>query len=228
VIKALLVTMALVLCGLVCEACGGTSHQIRRGSTLGPSTEETGAASSAPVSIGTLAQDEDDDDGPGEEVGLDPHDPDLDGDNDHLKPRGYYDRDDGPFRTYGRPASGTEKRKLAALTKRYYKAAVAADGRETCSMLTIAFARSVPQDFGRGSGGPAYLHAADTCAAVMTLLLRHLHAQLSEAIEIVGVRVEGEKGLVLIGAKNVPASYVDVQREGGDWRVVGMLASPLP
>jgi hypothetical protein len=62
----------------------------------------------------------------------------------------------------------------------------------------------------------------------MTLLLRHLHARLNEPIEIVRVRAAGDKGLVLVGARNMPASYMDMQREGGGWKVVGMLPSPMP
>lgn len=181
----------------------------------------------AKIALSSLYRDEDDDDTEGEERGHDPSDSDADGDDD--RPRlGYYDRDDAGTRDFGHAAPPTDRRALTALTRRYYAEAAAENGAAACAMLARTFASIVVEDYGRGSSGPSYLSSGTTCASVLTLLFHHFHAKLVEPIEVIRTRVAGDTALVLIGAANTPASDLEAHREGGAWRVVGMLASSLP
>jgi hypothetical protein len=224
---------AIVLGGLCAAiaACGGASSHAPQ-STGGRSGTQTGALpgilSSAVVPRGELPDDEDDDDAPGEEIGPNPNDSDVDNDKDNIKRRGFYDRDDVAIRSYGHAPSAADARDLTLLAGRYYAAAAREDGASACAMFTAVFAKSVPEDYGRGSAGATYLRDASTCPQVLTLLFRHLHAQLSVPIEVMRVRVKGDRGLVLIGGRIIPASLFEAQREAGSWRAVGMLASQLP
>ncbi len=232
--KALL-TSVLIALGLVCVGCGGTSNKTDAASGKRSATVSVPYHASRPTaalipttSIKSLEQDEDDDDGPGEEKGLDSKDSDIDGDNDHLKPLGYYDHDDGAMRDYGHAASGVDKRELTAFARRYYAAAAAGDGATACSMFSPVFAKSIPQDYGRGSAGPSFLREATTCPAVLALVFSNLRARFSAPIEIIRVRVKGNEGRILISAKNMPASYLELHREDGVWRSTSMFASRLP
>ncbi|MGA9285383.1 MAG: hypothetical protein WBV85_08065 [Solirubrobacteraceae bacterium] len=227
--KAVIAMILLVALVSICSGCGGAHSVSEARSATSIERAIEGASSSAPVDIRSLRQDEDDDDGPGEEKGLDSKDPDIDGDNDNLKPLGYYDQDDGAIRGYGHAADVTDWRALRAFTVRYFAAAGAEDGARACSMLAVAVAKSVLNDYGRGSvGGPPYLRKGTTCAQVLTLLFRNLHRELKIPIEIIQVRVNGSKGRVFIGTKNTPASFLEVHRETDGWRSVGILATPLP
>jgi hypothetical protein len=227
-----LAAVVLLMLGLVCIGCGGgtdnpspVSHTQTARKTL--VVGESPVSSAAVTNLKPFEQDEDDDDGPGEEKGLDPKDSDIDGDNDHLKPGGFYDHDDTAARNYGRAPSSDEKRELTAFVKRYYAAAVVGDGATACSMFVATFAKSVTQEFGRDTAGPSYLRSATTCQEIVTLLFQHLHVQVSVPQQIVRVRVKGNHGLVLLGGVSTPASYLELEREGGAWKSIGTLATPM-
>lgn len=224
--RALFSALVLAMC-LVCIGCGHTDRQ-RPPSSESSLTARTAISAVAPIGAKSLPQDEDDDDLPGEAVGHDPHDSDVDGDDDRAKPLGYYDRDDVSTRDYGQPADTKDKRALTFLTRRYYAAASRSDGATACSLLAPAFAKTIPGTYGHGSAGPSYLRETGTCPAVLTLLFQHVHRQVSTQIEVVRVRVDGDNGLVLIGGPNMQASYLEALREGSQWRFLGMLTTVLP
>lgn len=221
--RVVLAAVAIFALSIACAACGAARTRTLSGSLTASARARLDAAPRGP-----LEGDEDDDDAGREELGHESKDPDVDGDNDRMKRRGYYDHDDGKIRAYGHRPSAEDERALTALVKRYYAAASADDGAAACSMLTPTFAKSIPLDYGRGSAGPAFLRSATTCPGVLTLLLEHAHAQASAPITVKRIRVKGARGLVLIGAPGVPAGYLEAQHEGGAWRLVGTLASPLP
>lgn len=180
------------------------------------------------TSLSGLRGDEDDDDEGVPIIGPNPHDNDADSDNDSIEPRGYYDRDDHSVRLFGHAPGAAQTQALAQTVERYYRAAVNADGARACSLLSAPVVRSVVQDYGRGSAGPAYLRSATTCAGVLTLLFGHSRTQLEAPIEIVAERVAGGEALVLLGSRIQPAGYLALVREGGGWRLTGLLATQLP
>ena len=138
----------------------------------------------------------------------------------------FRDGDDSSIVTFGAKASAPDEQAIAAIVKRYYAAAGASDGRKACAMIFPGFARAIPLDYGRD--GSAYLRGAKTCQAVMTLLFKHLHHELSVPLTVAAVRVKGERALAFLGSRKMPASYIALQRERGAWTIDGLIASRMP
>jgi hypothetical protein len=145
-----------------------------------------------------------------------------------------YDLDDGPVRSYGHAASGPDARRIAALVTRYYAAGARGDGATACALTSTTFGATIPADYGQelGSaippGAEAYLRGAKTCAAVLSLLFAHVHRQLAARIEVTAVRLQGDYGYALVGSTTLPASLIEVGREGGAWKIEELLGRPLP
>lgn len=146
----------------------------------------------------------------------------------------YRDFDDNPVLTYGRAADAADRRAVTALVKRYYAAGAAGDGASACALTSRAFAQTIPEDYGQelgqaaSSGVLALLRGARTCAAILSLLFEHYHDRLSAAVAVTGVRVDGEYGYALVGSATMPASVVEVGREGGVWRIDELLGRAVP
>jgi hypothetical protein len=234
--KPLLVLLAVVPLGLGSTACGGAGKGTGSASRASSHPAAAGGASATIVSgvapaLSSLKGDSDDDgtdEGRTNNTATTP-DSDVDFDNDYKDnaSKGYYDNDDQSVRAYGHAVSATDKHALTAVVERYYAAAAAGDGATACSLIKPSFARAIPEDYGQAPG-PAYLRGAKTCPAVMSLLFRHSHGQLTGAIEVTGVRVMGNQAFVLLDSMTVPASFINVERTGGAWRIVGLLGRPLP
>lgn len=211
-IKPLLVLSAVALLSLSATACGGA--------------EKSTSVASRASSLG-FKGDEDDDEESAESNSNNSGDKDADFDNDAKdKRRGYHDSDDNVVLTYGHAASSAEQKALTDVVTRYYAAAAAGNGASACSMITSTFVQAIPEDYGQ-SPGPVYLRGK-TCAAVMTLLFKHEHKRLAAAPEITQVRVGDKQAYVFLGSQAVPASFVTMEREGGVWKVAGLLAQALP
>jgi hypothetical protein len=231
--RSLLALAAAVPFGLGAGACGGTSNGTHTASRAAANVAASGAA---PVSVAVaptpdvrgLKGDEDDDESAGSQTGDTKNDNDADFDNDraNIGQTGYYDEDDNSVRAYGHAASVGDARALAAIVKRYFAAAAVGDGAGACSTLEPTIARSVPEAYGRAPG-PVYLQGK-TCAAVMSRLFEHIHAKLAGAVEVTGVRVQGERALVFVGSRTMSAIYLTVERKGGAWRIAGLFGTSLP
>ena len=152
----------------------------------------------------------------------------VDNDNDSPTPQSYKlpDEDDKATFAYGHPATASENHAIASIVKRYYASAAAGDGAADCSLFSPEFARAVAEDYGQA--GPAYLRGATTCQAVMTMLFKHFHEQLTEPIEVVEVRVLGDQAQVVFSSRHMPASDILLRRRGGIWRVESLIGQPLP
>jgi hypothetical protein len=225
--KSLLALLAVLSLGLGVAACGGSSRGAGSASRVSSNAAATGGATPA---VGSFKGDEDDDDEESKTGGSSlTGDSDNDSDKDYQDNahKGYHDKDDGIVLNYGTAASAAEERELAAFVERYHAAAAAEDGATACSMMASSLASSVPEDYGRAPG-PAYLRGAKTCPAVMRLVFKHDHEQLAAAAEVTGVRVKGERTLVMLGSTMAPASYCIVVRERGVWKIENLLPSPLP
>jgi hypothetical protein len=57
---------------------------------------------------------------------------------------------------------------------------------------------------------------------------RHSHGQLAHPIVVVGTRVEGNRGLALVGSRVELASALPLRREHGAWKVQAILGISLP
>lgn len=175
-----------------------------------------------------LKGDEDDDDTVAEISKLGPADGDNDTDNDPKDnaSKGYHDSDDGAMETYGHHAGLADAQTLAALAKRYFVLAAAADGAKACSLIAVPLARAVPEQYGAPVGSSGRM--GGTCAAILSKLFGRLHNQLAHAIDVTGVRVSGAQAHVALGSATWPSSYFLMTRERGAWKVDGLLPVPLP
>ncbi|MFZ1926565.1 MAG: hypothetical protein WAU42_10525 [Solirubrobacteraceae bacterium] len=147
-----------------------------------------------------------------------PHDKnDRDNDSDH-------NNDDAKNLNYGSAASPTELRETRSLVRRYYAAAVAANGAQACALLVPFFAESVVEQYG-------HLPSASgrTCAAVMSKIFRNYHAQIASknaTLRIPDVRVQNERALVILEFPSIPeVRQIHLRRIGDKWRLLELLDS---
>jgi hypothetical protein len=225
---------ALIACALLTlgfAACGGSS----RGRTSSLRTARAASNASAAdllspaSSVPGFKGDEEDDD-PTEAVSGagKPFDNDSDLDNDAGEThKRFYDSDDGISLGAVRAADAADERALAAVAQRYRAAAAAGDGVRACALLERSLAGAVPEDYGQAPG-PGYLRGGKTCAAVMSRLFRHLHAQLAASAQVTKVLVGVGRADVVLGSKTIPASYMLFVREGAAWKTAHLLPVPLP
>jgi hypothetical protein len=201
----LLMSLTAVLLSVCVTACGGSSKET--GSISHASSE---AAAPYPTSTPDFTK--------------------ADADKDNDIGAAADDSNNNRVFDYASPANPTDKRAITGLVKRYYAAAGAEDGTRACSMLYSTFAESVPEDYGR-SAGPPYLRGGKTCAAVMVLLFKHLHHQLSVEIpklKVTHVRLQQHHGLAALSFGALPERQILVGREGHNWKIEMLLDSELP
>jgi hypothetical protein len=154
-----------------------------------------------------------------------PKDRDNDSDNptDH-----YYDKDDNQIRFFGHSAGTSDRHAIITLVKRYYATAVIEDGSTACKMIIVSLARSLPEDLGRPPG-PPYLRGK-TCATIMSKLFKQSHRQLTayaNALKVTSVRVDGDHGVAILSFKTLPTRQIRLAREGGAWKLEGLLDGEL-
>jgi hypothetical protein len=138
--------------------------------------------------------------------------------------------DDSVIVTYGHAAGASDAHAIAALIKRYYKAAAAEDGARACSMLLAPLAEAVPEEYGSRSD-PTDLRGK-TCAVVMSKLLKLRHRQIVTqlpSLKVTLVRVGAETALVLLSFATTPEPHkISVGREAGAWKMKELLDSGMP
>jgi hypothetical protein len=156
---------------------------------------------------------------------------DRDGDSDNSS-GGLYDSDDTNLLSYSHFAGAAETRVVALLVRRYLAAAAATDGATACSMVLASLAKTVPTVLG-GVGEPPYSRGR-TCAEVLAKIFRFYRGQLSieaRVLRVLRVGVKGNKGLAVLTAKaksGVPDRVIALQREGGAWKIDGILDQEQP
>jgi hypothetical protein len=220
-VKWLLALLAATLLSLGACACGGT----------GGATSSRAAASALADASGATAHfrgDGDDDDEAGQRTG-NPNDHDADFDYDTgTASQSYEDRDDRGVFAFGQPASAADERAIAALVKRYFKAAAAVNGARACTMIVARRVKYIGgEDYNNPEGEP-YLRGAKNCVSVMSRAFEHFHVEVSAPFAVTGVRVKGSEALALMGSRTQPASSISLEREGSVWKVEGLLSQPLP
>jgi hypothetical protein len=129
--------------------------------------------------------------------------------------------------TYGHAASAADRLAVTALVERYYAAAAAQDSARACSLTYYILVETMPEQYGQPPG-PLYLRGAKTCRAVLSIVFKRFHTQLTEPPEVTGVRVEGDLAYALLGWATMPVGFMEVRREGGAWKIDRVLAAPLP
>jgi hypothetical protein len=146
------------------------------------------------------------------------HHKDRDNDNDN-------NNDDSGVLDYGHAADAADRSSVSGLITLYFAAAAAENGATACSLLVPFVAESMVENYGH----LPELHG-DTCSKVLSKLFKLHHAELAPkqaSLKVVGVRVEGNKALVLLYFQSIPeVRLIGVRREG-TWRVLGLLDGKL-
>jgi hypothetical protein len=228
--------VVFAICG-----CGGADRSRNSNSRVSASSRsatKSSLASGADSGTSDLARrigkrfkgDQDDDD----RLGVSPRargnrfDSDVDSDNDVAENRakGYLDSDDSQVTSYGQPASAKDKAAVTALVERYYVAARKGKGATACGLIYSLFREAIPEDY--GSVGDLPYAQGKTCAVVMSKIFRHDHEQTTGPVMVTAIRISGNRGYALLGSKTRRAGYLDLRREHGSWKIIGLLASRLP
>jgi hypothetical protein len=236
-------TIAVFVC-LHVAACGGKSGDSRahrEATTVGaPSLPRsaqrapgTRSAAIGPLRVGPgqrYLNDGDNDpsndnDADNSEKNLPDDDYDIREDTQRPENDKYRDKDDNVV-AFGPAASAVDRRSLAVFAKRYYAAAVAADGAKACAMIYPTLANAVVEDYGRPPG-PPYLRGK-TCSAVMKRLFTHSRASLTTDFTVTDVRVRGNRGYVLLGSRKIPATVLYARRQHGTWKATALIGTSLP
>jgi hypothetical protein len=223
-------SLTLALLGMAIVACGGTGKGSDRAG-VHDKTAVSAMASQTPSGGPYLndgdndaSSDEDPDDLNGKKID---NDNDYLGDHAPTQNSSYHDGDDHSIVSFGHPAGAADKQAVTAVVKHYYAVAAAADGAAACSLMYSGFAAVVPEDYGQAPG-PAYLRGDTTCSAVMSALFKHSRSELTRAFDVSEVRVARNQGFALLGSRTAPASYLDVRRERGVWKLDALTAVALP
>ncbi len=151
---------------------------------------------------------------------------DSDKDNDIGAP---YD-DTNNSSSFGHAANLSERRAITALLKHYYATALAGNGARGCSMLYSTLAEAAVEDDAQPPG-PVYMRGAKSCAAVMTLLFKHYHAQLAAELpklRVTRVRLEEHHGIAFLSFGALPERQISVVREGHTWKLNTIYDQELP
>jgi hypothetical protein len=133
------------------------------------------------------------------------------------------------FQTSGQKAGEADTRAVTAAVKRYYAAANADDGARACRLLYPGVARAAPEDYGQ-SIGPRHLHGTN-CATVLSLMFKYRGGRPATdltAIEVTSVRLDkGGAAVALLRAPKMSLGEIELQREGGSWKVLQPIGNAL-
>jgi hypothetical protein len=134
---------------------------------------------------------------------------------------------------FGHAASAADQQAVTALLERYYAAAAAGDGANACSMIVSSLAEAIVEDYGPGSPAPSYLKTGTTCPAIMAMLFKHFHSQLTAELpklRVTRVRLVGRAGFAILSFGTMPEREFPVgfEKHAHAWKVQGLIDRELP
>lgn len=197
--RTLLVCCALALIGLWTVGCGGSGSSSKR-------------SSGVTYVDGYMAYDEDaptDDEGKTD--------------------------DDIGVKTYGRAATTAEQQAITVVVRHYYAAASAGNGAAACALIYPELVKganleqSLPEEY-RPAPGSTVLRGKG-CPQVESVLFEVNHQQFvaqSATLHVTAARVNGVRGLALLGFRSSGEHEIALKREGGAWKIDALLPMSLP
>jgi len=190
-----------------------------------PPTTERGTIITSAIPKGQKVRGDGDADNPGDIDGNGDIDPE-DNDSDEPVPSSYRfpDSDDRPVFEYGKPARGAARGQIAAVIKRYYAAGTADNGAGACQVFMPLLAKGAAQEYTL----PGQSHHYPTCAALMTAMFAQSRQELAAPVTVVAVRVHGHEAHAVVASRTLRASYVELMRQGGSWRLLAIGGEVLP
>lgn len=213
--RRLLALLACVPLALLMAACGSNSPKAASG---------RGAATATASANGSVTPDP----SGGGSTRYIPHE-DQDRDDDSSNTASYFDSDDYKPQDYPSQASLAEKQGVASLVRRYLSVAAADNGATACSLIYSLFEETIVENYGQPPAGPPALRGS-TCAEVLNKLFKLSHRRLANEAtmaHVASVRVEGNRGLVLLRFKALHGRMLEVHRERGAWKIDQLLTEEL-
>jgi hypothetical protein len=135
--------------------------------------------------------------------------------------------DERIFAAYPVHASPAETRAVAALVKRYYRAAAAEDRTEVCALLSASLVTGLAAGQSAASGDPR-----EACALAVSAPLHeqhpHLLADETADMSVIAVRLHDGFGIAIVGFRRAPESEILVEREGRQWKIDALADSDMP
>jgi hypothetical protein len=211
--KSLPTLLAIALLGVGVAACGSAGRDASQASSAAQSATTYTPPSTAPSKAPPA-----------------PVQSRADGDHDNDTGAVGDDTNNNSVLDFGHAAGTSDKQTITALLKRYYAAAAAEDGARACSMLYSTLAEAVPEDYGQSPPGQPYMRGT-TCPAVMTLLFKHFHPQITlelPRLDVARVRLIEHHGLAVLHFGAMPERKIAVAREGHTWKVEALLDGEVP
>jgi hypothetical protein len=138
------------------------------------------------------------------------HHNDRDNDGDHND-------DDAGIVEFGQAAGPADRQASIALVRRYFAAAATGNGAADCPLLVPIIAESV----GEASSAS---ERRRPCAVALSQLFRRHHSELAlkrATLRVIGVRVSGSRGLLVLYFPTIPEiRQMTERRVGGKWRLI--------
>jgi hypothetical protein len=134
--------------------------------------------------------------------------------------------DDEPIIGFGQAASVADKKAITILTKRFYAATSEANGPAICSLIYNVVAEEIPENYENSPEAKGR-----TCAEIMGKVFAKQHRQIARdrsKLRVTRVRVEGDKGIVIVYLGEHPEPYFLVHRQGAEWKMDRYLITKLP
>jgi hypothetical protein len=134
--------------------------------------------------------------------------------------------DDEPVVDFGKAASPADARAITTLVKRFYAATSAANGPGICSLIYNVIAETIPENYENSPEAKGR-----TCAEIMGKVFAKQHRQVARdrsRLRVTRVRVEGNKGIVIVYLGKHPEPYFLVHRQGSEWKMQRLFITTLP
>lgn len=153
------------------------------------------------------------------------YDDGIDRDDHHYS--GPSNDDAGEIVASGQGANPADRRAIAAVTREYFAAALAAKGNVGCKLLQPSLAAQLAAQSGKGN-----------CAAALTTIFKREHTHIAAedvaSMTVTGVHVSGDSASITLGFARAPESEIALERrhgtgsEIGRWKVAAFSDSELP
>lgn len=151
-------------------------------------------------------------------VRLDPDDPSV--------PPNVSDRsDDNEILYFGRKGDPSQMMAITALLHAYYAAGSRGDGTAGCRLVYALTIEMLASESDRVAS------SRRRCIKRLTAWFTSNHEQLLlslGSLRIVGLRVLGAQGLVMLKLATPVPMYVEVHREGGRWKMKSLIEQKFP
>jgi hypothetical protein len=141
---------------------------------------------------------------------------DRDGDNDtNIR----LDADGKEIMRFGRQAEPSAQREISSAVRRYFAAALRADGRSACPIIYSLTADEFVEERGRQDLSSGHVNS---CAVAMSKLFssqRESFAHTAKSLAKIDARVAGDEGIAFYDLAGSLPRYMYLERERGKWKI---------